>query len=148
MYHFIPDLLSSSEKPKNLQLYFYDNESELANRMAYSAHISESTVKKLMTILSKNPYSIFIKSLMNIPTISDFCIALKCHSGFRSSAGIWLEHDSTEVNSGPHIRIYTHNKKMMKMEYCIAIYYKELLTFRVGEARLPKLAKTFLRLLS
>ncbi|KAG5588307.1 hypothetical protein H5410_048741 [Solanum commersonii] len=105
MYHFIPDLLSSSEKPKNLQLYFYDNESELANRMAYSVHISESTVKKLMTILSKNPYSIFIKSLMNIPTISDFCIALKCHSGLDQRvynlpsasevAGIWLEHDST-----------------------------------------------------
>lgn len=48
MYHFIPDLLSSTEKPKNLQLYFYDNESELAKRMAYSTHISESIVRKLM----------------------------------------------------------------------------------------------------
>lgn len=81
MYHFIPDLLSSDDKPKNLQLYVYDNESELAKRMAYSTHMSESIVRKLMNMLSKNPYSIFIKSLMNIPTISDFCIALKCDLG-------------------------------------------------------------------
>lgn len=79
MYHFIPDLLPSGEKPKNLQLYFYDNESELLNRMSCSTHINESTVHKIMNILSKNPYSIFIKSLMNIPNISDFYIALKCH---------------------------------------------------------------------
>lgn len=76
MYHFIPDLLPSGGKSKNLQFYFYDNESELSNRMTYSTHISESTIRRLMNILSKNPYSIFIKSLMNVPKISNFYVAL------------------------------------------------------------------------
>lgn len=80
MYHFIDNLVPSNEKPRNLQLYFYDHDSELANRMACLTRINESIVKKLMDILMVNPYIIFLRSLLNVPQLSDFYIALKCHS--------------------------------------------------------------------
>ncbi|XP_070013986.1 uncharacterized protein [Nicotiana sylvestris] len=51
MYNFIDDLVPSNEKPRNLQLYFYDHDNVLANRMACSTRINESIVKKLMDIL-------------------------------------------------------------------------------------------------
>ncbi|XP_070028974.1 uncharacterized protein [Nicotiana sylvestris] len=51
MYHFIEDLVPSNENPRNLQLYFYDHDNELANRMACSTRINKSIVKKLMDIL-------------------------------------------------------------------------------------------------
>nr|XP_016472400.1 PREDICTED: uncharacterized protein LOC107794428 [Nicotiana tabacum] len=54
MYHFIDDLIPSNEKPRNLQLYFYDHDNELANRMACSTRINESIMKKLMDILKIN----------------------------------------------------------------------------------------------
>ncbi|KAK4344714.1 hypothetical protein RND71_034890 [Anisodus tanguticus] len=132
MYHFMPDLLPSGEKAKNLQLYFYDNESELANRMAYSAHISESVVKRLMNILSKNPYSIFVKPLINIPNISDFYIALNCDPGLDQRvynlpsasqvAGIWTQDNSTDTISTPHIRIYTHSNSTRLVNYYYGCY--------------------------
>nr|XP_009786694.1 PREDICTED: uncharacterized protein LOC104234759 isoform X6 [Nicotiana sylvestris] len=34
MYHFVDDLYPANEKGRNLQLYFYDNENEVANRIA------------------------------------------------------------------------------------------------------------------
>ncbi|XP_059275349.1 uncharacterized protein LOC132029943 [Lycium ferocissimum] len=131
MYHFIPDLLPSGEKAKSLQLYFYDNESELANRMACSAHISELVVKTLKNILLKNPYSIFVKSLINIPKISDFCIALKCDPGLDQRvynlpstsevAGIWAQ-DNFDTISAPHIRIYTHSNNTRSVNYYYGYY--------------------------
>lgn len=31
MYHFIDDLVVANERPKNLKLYFYNNEAEITN---------------------------------------------------------------------------------------------------------------------
>ncbi|KAG5598941.1 hypothetical protein H5410_030311 [Solanum commersonii] len=63
MYHFIDDLKPSTGKPKNLQLYFYDNENELTNRMALADNLNELIVTKLIHMLKLNPYSTFLRSL-------------------------------------------------------------------------------------
>lgn len=55
MYHFINDLLPSSQAAKNLQLYFYDTDNELANRMAFSDKLNESVISTLMDTLKVNP---------------------------------------------------------------------------------------------
>jgi len=65
MYHFIDDLIAANDRPKNLQLYFYDNEVEITNRMALPANLSESIVMKLMNILKAYPYIIFLKMFQN-----------------------------------------------------------------------------------
>ncbi|XP_019236950.1 PREDICTED: uncharacterized protein LOC109217179 [Nicotiana attenuata] len=131
MYHFIDDLVPSNEKPRNLQLYFYYNDNELANRMACSTRINESIVKKLMDILKVNPYTIFLRSLLNVPQLSDFYIALKCHSTLDQRtynlpsaseiAALWLEENPRDT-SAPHIRIYTHSNRSRLVHYYYECY--------------------------
>ncbi|XP_009796236.1 uncharacterized protein [Nicotiana sylvestris] len=132
MYHFINDLLPPSGRAKNLQLYFYDNDNELANIMACSEKMHESIVKKLMNILRINPYSIFLKSLIDVPNISNYNIALKYDSGLDQRvynlpttsevAGIWVEKETTEVSYAPHIRIYTHSNRSQIVNYYYGCY--------------------------
>ncbi|PHT72099.1 hypothetical protein T459_22884 [Capsicum annuum] len=81
MYHFINDLLPADQIAKNLKLYFHDTDNEIANRMACSAKFHESIVLKLINILRINPYSIFLKSLIDVPDLSNFYIALNSGSG-------------------------------------------------------------------
>ncbi|KAG5568071.1 hypothetical protein H5410_064915 [Solanum commersonii] len=76
IYHFIDDLIPSAGKAKNLQLYFYDNQNELTNRMTLSNNLNERIVTKLMDILKLNPYSTFLRSLTVVPNLSEFYIAL------------------------------------------------------------------------
>ncbi|XP_075107418.1 uncharacterized protein LOC107819940 isoform X1 [Nicotiana tabacum] len=132
MYHFIPGLLPFDKKGKNMQLYFYDNENELANRMACSRNINESIVKRLMHVLSINPYSIFLKSLTNVPKLSDCYIALKCEPKSDQRvynlptttevAGIWVHDNAVDIVSTPHIRIYTHSDKTQSVNYYYGCY--------------------------
>ncbi|XP_019255086.1 PREDICTED: uncharacterized protein LOC109233667 [Nicotiana attenuata] len=132
MYHFINDLLPPSGIARNLQLYFYDNDNELANRMAFSDKIHESIVKKLMNILRINPYSTVLKSLIDVPNLSNYNIALKSDSGLDQRvynlpttsevAGIWVEREITEVSSAPHIRIYTHSNRSQIVNYSYGCY--------------------------
>ncbi|KAG5578495.1 hypothetical protein H5410_058629 [Solanum commersonii] len=123
MYHFINDLIPTDKKGKNLQLYFFDSENELRNRMACSNKLNEYVVRTLMEILKINPYSMFLKSLVDIPQLSDFYIALKCDSGLdqciynlptRSSCGIWVEQDITNSIPTPHIQ---YIQKVIKVNW-------------------------------
>ncbi|XP_075089351.1 uncharacterized protein LOC107794475 isoform X2 [Nicotiana tabacum] len=132
MYHFINDLVPSSQPAKNLQLYFYDTDNELANQMAFSDKLNESVIGTLMDALKVNPYSIFLKSLTDIPELSNFYIALKSDSGLDQRtynlptssevAAIWIEDESSSSIFLPHIRIYTHNSKSQLVNYYCGCY--------------------------
>ncbi|XP_019246018.1 PREDICTED: uncharacterized protein LOC109225707 isoform X2 [Nicotiana attenuata] len=107
MYHLIDDLYPGGKKSKNLQLYFYDNNNELANRMACSNKINESIVSELMDMLKVNPYSFFIRSLIDIPELQNFHIGLKCDPGLDQRvynlptsseiAAIWVEDNDNNI---------------------------------------------------
>ncbi|KAG5594048.1 hypothetical protein H5410_035280 [Solanum commersonii] len=78
--HIVSFLSTSEGKAKNLQLYFYDNENELTNRMTLSDNLNELIITKLMDILKLNPYSTFLRSLTVVPNLSKFYIALNSSS--------------------------------------------------------------------
>lgn len=80
MYHFINDLVPSNGQPRNLQLYFYDDNTEILNQMASSNILKQTVLEKLMDILKINPYSIFLKSLVHIPELPNFYIVFTCAS--------------------------------------------------------------------
>ncbi|XP_019236509.1 PREDICTED: uncharacterized protein LOC109216777 [Nicotiana attenuata] len=132
MYHFIDDLFPANQKAKNLQLYFYDNDNELANRMACSDRIDESIVGNLMELLRNNPYSIFLRSLTNVPNLPNFYIALKCDASLDQRiynlptasevAAIWVEENSNNVIRAPHIRIYTNSNRSQLVNYYYGCY--------------------------
>ena len=73
IYHFVNPLKpSDGEKASNLQLYFYDTEHEVQNRMALSSKFRESIVQQLRSILHENPYSVFIRRLVGIEDLDKY----------------------------------------------------------------------------
>lgn len=86
-----------------LKLYYFNSENELRNRMACSNKIKEYVVKKLIKILQIDPYSIFLKSLINILWFFYFYVLLKCDADLNQQtynlpttskvAVIWVEQD-------------------------------------------------------
>ena len=48
VYNLLSSLVLSAEKPVDIQLYFYDDEEELSNRLYNSSNLQESTLKLLM----------------------------------------------------------------------------------------------------
>ena len=132
MYHFLDDLVPTTEKGRNLQLYFFDSENDLRNRLECSSKVNEGTVQKLMEILNSNPYSIFPKSLINIPQLSNFYIALKSDAGLDQRmynlptasevVGIWVEQDTQNYTFTPHIRVYTNSNRSQLVNYYYGCY--------------------------
>lgn len=67
-----------------------------------------------MDILKINPYSMFLKSLKDVPQLTNFTITLKCDSGLDQCiynqptisevAGIWIEQDIDNSIPTPHIQ--------------------------------------------
>ncbi|KAK6803020.1 hypothetical protein RDI58_000804 [Solanum bulbocastanum] len=74
-----------------------------------------------MEILKTNPYSIFLKLLINISQLCDFYIALKSDAGLDQRvykllialevARICVEQDAESYTLTPHIHVYTDNNK-------------------------------------
>ena len=89
-------------------------------------------MKNLMEILKTNPYTTFLKSLINIPQLLDFYIALKCDAGLDQRiynlpttskvAGIWVEQDTNNCIPTPHIRIYTKSNRSQLVNYYYGCY--------------------------
>lgn len=100
--------------------------------MSLSDKFNEAVVKKLMEILKINPYSTFVKSLTDIPELSDFYIALKSDSGLDQRiyslpissevVAIWIEEQTNNRISTPHILIYTHSNRSQLVNYYYGCY--------------------------
>ncbi|CAI9117956.1 OLC1v1019448C1 [Oldenlandia corymbosa var. corymbosa] len=135
LYHFMDSLIpSTGEKPKNLQLYFYDTEHEVSNRISISSDkFRENVVKKLMHILRVNPYAIFFRNLNNVENLPEWKIALHANPTFNNNifnkpyvsqvAGIWLESNENEQIIGQHIQVYPKNKKRDDKPQVIQQYF-------------------------
>ncbi|XP_022841967.1 uncharacterized protein LOC111365659 [Olea europaea var. sylvestris] len=64
-----------------LQLYFYDTENEICNRLITSDKFCEFTLRKLIDVLNKNPYSKFFRSLREVSDLESYCNLLKSNPG-------------------------------------------------------------------
>lgn len=73
-----------------------------------------------------------MKSLIDIPKLFEFYIALKSDSGLdqrtyklptASEVGaIWIEEQTTDKNFTQHIQIYTHSNKSQLVNYYYGCY--------------------------
>nr|XP_016459642.1 PREDICTED: uncharacterized protein LOC107783178 [Nicotiana tabacum] len=114
--------------------------------MACSKRVHESVVKELIDILSINSYSVFLRSLVHIPNLRDFHIALKCDIDLDQRvynlptsseiAAIWTEENVDAAFNAPHIQIYPHNDQTQIVNYYYG-YYDALqypLLFPLGQS--------------
>ena len=67
--------------PFYLQLYFYDTEHKLKNRLYVSNKMNSSILEKIIDILKNNPYSNLFRTLKNIPDLENYKIHIKSNVG-------------------------------------------------------------------
>ena len=79
IYHDLPSLIPNESGPCYLQLYFYDTDNELNNRMKKiaKASLNASIVEKLMRILQGNPYAQILRRLKDEPSIENLQLHIK-----------------------------------------------------------------------
>lgn len=103
IYHFINEIIPSDNCSSHLQLYFFDIDNEVQNRLNLSEWLVESVIVKLMKILENNPYTAFFRNLGTIPDLENHSTRLRCNPNtdqrtfntpnVSQVATIWVDHD-------------------------------------------------------
>ncbi|KAM6568313.1 hypothetical protein CsatB_016298 [Cannabis sativa] len=132
IYHYINDLLPSNGHPSKLQLYFYDTDHELENRLSDSKIMVPSVVAELIQILQINPYSSFFRSLGDLEHLENQKIIIRTDIGLDQRvynaptssqvAAIWTENDDGEELIGRDIFVYNHSGLSHKVQYYYGCY--------------------------
>ena len=81
VYHFLNSLIPSASSPTGIQLLFYDYDDKVSRRLQDSPRLRVDTLKFLMHILQRNPYTKFFKSLREIPHLERHRIILNSDPG-------------------------------------------------------------------
>ncbi|XP_074266852.1 uncharacterized protein LOC141590142 [Silene latifolia] len=106
-YHFINDILPTAERPRYIQLYFFDTDLELWHRLQILSDIERRVVQALMGIMELNPYTRFFRSLRNIGIDDESRIIIKSdpfqdqrtHNASTTSqvAAIWIDDENSSA---------------------------------------------------
>ena len=115
-----------------MQLYFYDTNNEIQNRMKISENFDECTLTILIEILKVNPYTRFFRSLTNITNLRDHQIHIRCDPGLDQRvfntptssevAAIWVENDENTNIRFRDITIYGHSGDSHRVHYYYGCY--------------------------
>ena len=107
IYHKIGNLVPTSDnRPRFLQLYIYDTENEIDNRLAENNTLSRDIVEKLQKTLSThNRFTVVFRQLGQKPNIQHCKLVIKEQSSNQKQytlptssqvAGIWVEGAENE----------------------------------------------------
>ncbi|XP_022847664.1 uncharacterized protein LOC111370209 [Olea europaea var. sylvestris] len=132
-YHFINSLVPKNENPTYLQLYFYDTENKICNRLNTSDKFCEFTLRKLIDVLNKYPYSKFFRSLSEVSDLESCCLLLKSNPAVdqrvynlpisEQVAVVWVNDDRSSTNTrGQDLLIYEHSGNAYKVQYYYGCY--------------------------
>nr|GMD64853.1 replication protein A 70 kDa DNA-binding subunit E-like [Ipomoea batatas] len=145
MYHLIDDLIPHGHSPRNLQLYFFDTDAEVDNRVGYTNRLDRSIVSDLVELMSQNPYAQFFRSLKDVKFGDDFVISLNSTTSLDQRvynlptasqvAAIWLENDSDKVPNNRSIKVYACSGRFHNVQYYYGCYdpLQYPLLFPLGE---------------
>ena len=75
IYHRIDQLVPRDGKPRYLQLYFYDSESELNHRLKWD-NLNKNVVEILTRVLATNPYVRTFRSLGQLGPLDKYRVTL------------------------------------------------------------------------
>nr|GMD73126.1 uncharacterized protein LOC109173038 [Ipomoea batatas] len=117
--------------PRNLQLYFYDTDHEVENRVSEVGHLDEKIVSDLIEVMSHNPYAKFFRSLKDLVHSDEFSISLQsCPSldqriynapTTSQVAAVWIE-DFEGSGDNRNIRVYAHSGRAKNIQYYYGCY--------------------------
>ncbi|KAG6730872.1 hypothetical protein I3842_01G101300, partial [Carya illinoinensis] len=132
IYHYINDLIPLNGRPSYLQLYFYDTEHELENRISDSNRMNPSIIAQLIDILRINPYSVFFRSLGDLPNLENQVIHIRSDAGLDQRvfnaptssqvAAIWVENEDADQLGGRDICVFSHSGGSHIVQYYFGCY--------------------------
>lgn len=127
MYHFINELEPSSDKLSHLQLYFYDTDHEVENRLKFSENLRAETLWKLIQTLQPNPYSRFFRSLTSINDLDTHQIVIRTNPNLDQRvynspsvsqvAVVWIENANSNKPSKRDILIRRLSRQSERIQY-------------------------------
>ncbi|XP_042979937.1 uncharacterized protein LOC122310117 [Carya illinoinensis] len=132
IYHYINDLIPLNGRPSYLQLYFYDTEHELENRISDSDRMNPSIIAQLIDILHINPYSLFFRSLGDLSNLENQVIHIRSDAGLDQRvfnvptssqvAAIWVENEDADQLRGRDIYVFSHSGGSHIIQYYFGCY--------------------------
>ncbi|KAL5581670.1 hypothetical protein UlMin_014112 [Ulmus minor] len=132
IYHYINEVLPIDDRPSYLQLYFYDTEHELQNRLKFSDKLVASIMSKIIDILKINPHSIFFRTLSDVSDLENHKIKIRCDSGLdqvvyntpssSQVAVIWVNDDPSANFRTRDISVYCHSGETHRVQYYFGCY--------------------------
>ena len=133
IYHYIHELIPQYDKqPSYLQLYFYDTEHELENRLRCSNVMNVNILEKLIKILEVNQYVKFFRSLKDIPNLEELFIHIKSDTSLDQRvynaliasqvATGWVEDNMNLNGRCREIVVNSHSGYSHKVEYYFGCY--------------------------
>ncbi|KAH0652401.1 hypothetical protein KY289_030079 [Solanum tuberosum] len=129
--HDLPSLIPNNNRPRYFQLYFYDTDHELANRMTVlqDANLSEEVMTKLRNIMEGNPYAEFFSRLKEHTNLQNLQVRITANASLdqrvynKSSvdqvAAIWVDGNNPNTPFERDIAVHEHsgNKHRVKHYY-------------------------------
>ncbi|KAG6674120.1 hypothetical protein I3842_15G025900 [Carya illinoinensis] len=132
MYHYIEDLVPEDGHPSYLQLYFFDTEHELENRIHDAERLDPSIIARLMDILEVNPYCRFFRTLSNISSLENHTIRIRSDIDLDQRvynaplvsqvAAIWTETDNCTEQKGRDIIVFNKAGGSHIVQYYFGCY--------------------------
>ncbi|XP_042941237.1 uncharacterized protein LOC122275954 [Carya illinoinensis] len=132
MYHYIEDLVPEDGHPSYLQLYFFDTEHELENRIHDAERLDPSIIARLMDILEVNPYCRFFRTLSNISSLENHTIRIRSDidldqrvynaPSVSQVAAIWTETDNCTEQKGRDIIVFNKTGGSHIVQYYFGCY--------------------------
>ncbi|KAL6571906.1 hypothetical protein OROMI_012864 [Orobanche minor] len=129
VYHFIRDLMPADGHGRQLQLYFYEPEHELENRLSQSGDLDVHILEDIIDLMQLNPYAVFFRGLRELVNLDEYNIVLRADPSLdmrifnlptvNQVAAIWNELTDAPAMQPHDIRVYAYSGKT----HCVHYYY-------------------------
>ncbi|KAL6550275.1 hypothetical protein OROMI_020763 [Orobanche minor] len=129
VYHFIRDLIPAEGPGRQLQLYFYEPENGLHNRLSQSGDLQLHILQHIVELMRRNPYALFFRGLQELPNLHEYNIVLRADPSLdmriynlptvNQVAAIWNEMTGVPAAQPHDIRVYTSSGQT----HCVHYYY-------------------------
>ncbi|CAH1427950.1 unnamed protein product [Lactuca virosa] len=120
MYHRIDQLIPRDGIPRDIQLYFYDADYEMSNRLQWK-NIDKRIAEKLIRILATNPYVQIFRRLGDLGPLDNYRVTLNASVELDQRvynrpttsevAGIWVEGNDNIAAYKRSIIVYARSDK-------------------------------------
>ncbi|XP_049360644.1 uncharacterized protein LOC125825341 [Solanum verrucosum] len=134
IYHDLPSLISKDERTRFFQLYFYDTDHEVANRMSIlqDANLSEEVMEKIRKIMEQNPHAEFFRQLKHHSSFQNIEIRIAVNASLDQRvynkpsvdqvATIWVDGNNPNIPFERDIVVHEHSGKKHRVKHYYGCY--------------------------